>query len=203
MAFFRRRFQQKRRDKQADEGWQLSSDPGLRWSVTARRGDEPEAQALSSENEGWRLLDTHVIPSKPGNERLAMASVVEAAQALHLPARRLDELGTAVAEATMNAMEHGNQYRAEIPVTLQILSSDRAISVRISDQGGDGLWSTRENYEAPDLAAKLAEHQSPRGWGLFLIQQMVDEMHVSRDGKTHTVELIMRLEGDIQAQQKI
>ena len=45
--------------------------------------------------------------------------------------------------------------------------------------------------ETPDLDAKLAGLQSSRGWGLFLIQNMVDELHVSSDDRHHTVELIM------------
>ena len=36
--------------------------------------------------------------------------------------------------------------------------------------------------EAPDLEAKLAGEQKPRGWGLFLIQNMVDDVRVASDG---------------------
>jgi hypothetical protein len=43
----------------------------------------------------------------------------------------------------------------------------------------------------PDLEAKLAGLQSPRGWGLFLIRNMVDAMDVSTDGDLHTVRLLM------------
>ena len=43
---------------------------------------------------------------------------------------------------------------------------------------------------------KLAELQTPRGWGLFLIKNMVDEMHVTNDVDHHTVELIVYLEGE-------
>jgi anti-sigma regulatory factor (Ser/Thr protein kinase) len=37
--------------------------------------------------------------------------------------------------------------------------------------------------------------QSPRGWGLFLIQKLVDEMNVRNDDARHTIELIMNLQG--------
>jgi hypothetical protein len=46
----------------------------------------------------------------------------------------------------------------------------------------------------PDLEAKLAGLQTPRGW-IILIKNMVDEMRVHTDEKHHTVELIMRYEG--------
>jgi serine/threonine-protein kinase RsbW len=47
----------------------------------------------------------------------------------------------------------------------------------------------------PDLEAKLEEMQTPRGWGLFLIQNMVDEVRVSGSPDHHTIELVMHLEG--------
>jgi anti-sigma regulatory factor (Ser/Thr protein kinase) len=48
----------------------------------------------------------------------------------------------------------------------------------------------------PNLEAKLAGLQSPRGWGLFLIEKMVDEMHVTSDEDHHTIELILHLKGE-------
>jgi hypothetical protein len=38
-------------------------------------------------------------------------------------------------------------------------------------------------------------HQTQRGWGLFLIQNMVDEVRVSGNPDHHTIELVVRLEG--------
>ena len=141
----------------------------------------------------WRTLAELSIPSEPGNERLAMEQVGEAVQVLKLPAKRLAELKTAVAEATMNAMEHGNGYESDRPVTIQVLTSPNMLSVRITDLGGSQSIPT--NLETPDLEAKLAELQAPRGWGLFLIKNLVDEMHVESDATHHTVELIVYLEG--------
>ncbi len=68
--------------------------------------------------------------------------------------------------------------------------------VRISDQGGG---KPIKNDSAPDLDAKLAGEQSPRGWGLFLIKNMVDEMNVYQDENQHTIELLMLLEVENQA----
>ena len=49
--------------------------------------------------------------------------------------------------------------------------------------------------ETPDLEAKLAGTQKPRGWGMFLIEKLVDETHVTGEGGGHTLELVVRLEG--------
>ena len=92
----------------------------------------------------------------------------------------------------MNAMEHGNTFDPALMVHLLVLASDSEVTVRITDQG-----SGRElpEVETPDLDAKLDGRQSPRGWGLFLIERLVDEVRQSSDGSHHTLELIMRLEG--------
>jgi anti-sigma regulatory factor (Ser/Thr protein kinase) len=123
-----------------------------------------------------------------------MERVAGAVKKLGLPAQRLERLKTAVAEATMNAMEHGNRYRSEVPVVIQVLSSDVDLLVRITDRGGSPIPGP--DKEVPDLEAKLEGLQSPRGWGLFLIKNMVDEMHITSDAVHHTIELVMHLEGD-------
>jgi anti-sigma regulatory factor (Ser/Thr protein kinase) len=97
-----------------------------------------------------------------------------------------------VAEATMNAMEHGNQYREDVPVEVTVMSSAHQVAIRIRDSGGGQPVPTQS--QTPDLEAKLAEEQTPRGWGLFLIRNLVDELRVSSDAHHHTVELIMSRE---------
>ena len=132
------------------------------------------------------------LASEPGNEREALRRVAAAVPSDALSPARLESLKTAVAEATMNAMEHGNGFRADIPVTVAALSDARSIRVTISDRGG---LRPIADAPVPDLDAKLAGEQTPRGWGLFLIRNMVDEMHVSGDGEVHTVELVVHREG--------
>jgi anti-sigma regulatory factor (Ser/Thr protein kinase) len=100
-----------------------------------------------------------------------------------------------VAEATMNAMEHGNRYDPDVPVDIQVLSSDTALFVRITDQGGTPVPDP--DKEVPDIEAKLEGMQTPRGWGLFLIQNMVDEVRVSGNPNHHTVELVVTLRGEV------
>ena len=51
--------------------------------------------------------------------------------------------------------------------------------MQIVDQGGA---PPADAPRVPDLEAKLAGLQRPRGWGLFLIKNMVDEMHETTDG---------------------
>lgn len=146
----------------------------------------------TSENGTLRPLAEFSLPSRPGNEREAMERVGGVVEVLHLPQKRLDRLKTAVAEATMNAMEHGNEYRTELMVGVEVLASDTEVTVRITDEGGGPVEITPQT---PDLEAKLGGGQTPRGWGLFLIQNMVDELRVTGDESRHTIELVLRLNG--------
>ena len=66
--------------------------------------------------------------------------------------------------------------------------------VRIIDRGSSPLPSP--TAKGPDLPAKLEGAQTARGWGLFLIERMVDEVRVSGNPNHHTIELILRLEVD-------
>jgi anti-sigma regulatory factor (Ser/Thr protein kinase) len=91
----------------------------------------------------------------------------------------------------MNAIEHGNHNRAEIPVEVEVLQKGTEIVIAISDSGG-GPAAADYAPANPDLASKLAGQQSPRGWGLFLIRNMVDAMDVTTEGARHTVTLTMR-----------
>jgi len=141
-----------------------------------------------------RTLAELSIPSEPGNERRATEEVARAVSELGLPERTLERLKTAVAEATMNAMEHGNRYSTNVPVKIQVWLLKEHLLVRIIDRGGSPPPSA--DAQRPDLEAKLEGTQTPRGWGLFLIKNMVDEVRVSANPDHHTVELITYLKGD-------
>jgi serine phosphatase RsbU (regulator of sigma subunit)/anti-sigma regulatory factor (Ser/Thr protein kinase) len=139
-----------------------------------------------------RILADFTLPSEPGNERQAMEKVAEAVRELPLSEQRFARLKTAVAESTMNAMEHGNKYDPEVPVRIQVWLLKERLVVRVIDRGSGPL--SRLATKGPDLEAKLDDAQTARGWGVFLIERMVDEVRVSGNPDHHTVELIMRLE---------
>ncbi|HEX2156141.1 MAG TPA: SpoIIE family protein phosphatase [Actinomycetes bacterium] len=147
----------------------------------------PEALPAGGEE---RQLAAFEVASEPGNERQAIDQVAEAVAGLGLDGPRLERLKTAVGEATMNAIEHGNGNRPELPVTVSVVTDGTDVKVRITDQGGE---RPLPDVETPDLEAKLAGLQTPRGWGLFLIQNMVDALNTAVDEHHHTIELVMHL----------
>jgi anti-sigma regulatory factor (Ser/Thr protein kinase) len=151
---------------------------------------DPQKRRQPSNAGTWQTLVEFSLPSDPGNERKVMQQVAETIQSMEFSVHRLEQIKTAVAETALNAIEHGNEYRHELLVTIRVMVSDQALAVQISDQSGDRPIPT---HTPPDLDAKLAGRQSPRGWGLFLIQRMVDDMRVLHIDNHHVVELIFRL----------
>jgi anti-sigma regulatory factor (Ser/Thr protein kinase) len=142
-----------------------------------------------------RRLASFALASVPGSERVALAQVADSVADLNLPPRRLDKLKTAVAEATMNAIEHGNDNRPDLAVDIEVFYSGTEVIVAITDHGGRGGpgWADeRDGAEIPDLDRKLSGDQGPRGWGLFLIRHMVDGMEVTAEGERRTVRLTIR-----------
>jgi anti-sigma regulatory factor (Ser/Thr protein kinase) len=144
------------------------------------------------EEQDWNLVTTFVLPSRPGEERQASQRVLEALAPYGLAEAQERRLGTAIAEATMNAMEHGNQYQEDLPVQIEVLNQESRLAVRIRDFGKKPI---EDSPAEPDIDAKLEGSQSPRGWGLFLIKNMVDEMNVQQDEGHHTIELIVNRQG--------
>ena len=141
-----------------------------------------------------RRLASFTLPSVPGSERIALAQVAGSVASLGLSPARLDRLKTAVAETTMNAIEHGNDGRPELPVRVEVFHSGTEVIVTITDRGGRTNDSDSESSaELPDLGRKLGGEQGPRGWGLFLIRHMVDAMDITTQGEKHTVRLMMRI----------
>ncbi len=177
-------------------GWEQEDDVTM---VTLQRsasvvpephGGSSNAGAAGGGGDWPRTLAEFSIVSTPGNEREAVDRVAASVADLGLSEARLDRLKTAVAEATMNAMEHGNKYKSDLPVSVQVLASSASVTVSVTDHG-EG--PDTPEAESPDLEAKLEGAQSPRGWGLFLIENMVDDFRVSGDGSHHTIEMVVKI----------
>ncbi|HLW45729.1 MAG TPA: SpoIIE family protein phosphatase [Acidimicrobiales bacterium] len=151
-----------------------------------------KSEAPNSEGDTLQELARFEVPSEEGNERLAMAKVASAVADIEMTQDRLERLKTAVAETTMNAIEHGNEGRAEVPVELTVLRGPSTIVVTVTDSGG--ARAAPAIAETPDLTAKLAGLQRPRGWGLFLIEHMVDHVEDTTEGERHTVRLTVHLQ---------
>ncbi len=140
-----------------------------------------------------RVLAAFEVTSESGGERRVLPVLATAIEPLGLPKARRDALATAVAEAAMNAIEHGNDGRPGLPVRVVVAATDSAVLVTVTDRAVTGTGDA--TAQVPDLDAKLAGLQSPRGWGLFLMRELVDEVRTRDSGGGHTVELVLHRNG--------
>ena len=138
----------------------------------------------------YRVLADFKLASEPGNDRVAAERVGHIVAQLAIAPARVERLRTAVAEATLNAIEHGNHFAADKLVGVRVEASSSDLCVTVSDEGGGRRG---RSSAAPDLQAKLRGEQSPRGWGVFLIRNMVDDCSDESDSRGHRVHLRLRL----------
>jgi serine phosphatase RsbU (regulator of sigma subunit)/anti-sigma regulatory factor (Ser/Thr protein kinase) len=175
-------------------GWEQEDDITLvalsRLPASPRQVAPDETVSLPGDA---RVLAAFEVASEPGGERQVLPLLARAIEPLGLPRARRDALTTAVAEAAMNAIEHGNDGRPDLPVRLVVAATDTAVLVTVTDRAVNS--AEEGDVEVPDLDAKLAGAQSPRGWGLFLMRELVDEVRTRDSTVGHTVELVLRRDG--------
>lgn len=181
-------------DLEAFVGPSMEQEDDITVVVVRRTSSAREsADVFESSNGSLELLATFLVASVDGNEREAIDRVSDVLADAGLEPARFERLKTAVGETVMNAIEHGNQGREDLDVSIEVLANHEAVTVRVTDHG-EG--PPRDLKEAPNLEAKLAGEQTPRGWGLFLIQKMVDEMRSIDGDDHHTVELVVARGGE-------
>lgn len=112
------------------------------------------------------------LPSELGYEVIARDAVAAFARRLGIPAERIEDLKTALTEACINAIEHGNSLHPGLRVQICCRLEDEQLVVEVIDQGVRAFVPKT----APlSIMEKLAGLGSLRGMGLMLISQLCDE----------------------------
>ena len=113
------------------------------------------------------------IPSEQGYEKMAMNLAADLATMMKFPDDRIDDLRTAVSEACINAIEHGNVNDVSTKVYIVMTVDENRLAIDVVDEGRSGPPPT--HVSAPDLEAQFAGLLEPGGMGLFVIKALVDE----------------------------
>jgi serine/threonine-protein kinase RsbW len=134
------------------------------------------------------------LPSRLGFEKVAMSTAAAVAKLMGFREERIDDLKTAVAEACINAIEHGNRLNEKLSVGVTLSAGTDALEVKVMDDG-KGMKTLPIK---PDIDRKMHGEEDPRGMGMFLIQALVDEAEwvVGVNGKGSYVRLVIRLDKD-------
>ena len=113
-----------------------------------------------------------ILSNQIGYERIAMACSASFAKMFDCPPERIEDLKTVVAEAAINAMQHGNKDRPDARVIVYMDYGDNAINVSVLDEG-DGI---NELPPTPDIERIMNKLDPPIGFGVFLINQLSDKV---------------------------
>ncbi|MEJ2731243.1 MAG: ATP-binding protein [Deltaproteobacteria bacterium] len=149
---------------------------------------------MSAKKQMVRRLDDRTVevslPSRLGYERIAMDCSASFAKMAGFAPQRIEDLKTAVAEACLNAIEHGNKSHPDTRVLVTMDFKDDRFSVLVKD-GGNGITQLPKDRAVMRSIEKL---EPPKGLGIYLIKQLVDEVefnNMTKDG--HAVKLVIKL----------
>jgi serine/threonine-protein kinase RsbW len=111
------------------------------------------------------------IPSVMGYEKVAMECAASMAKKMGFTEDRIEDLKTAVAEACLNAIEHGNKMDTGTRVGITLTAEESRLQVTVKDEGkGIGKISS------PSIESKMEGKDKTRGWGIFLIKSLMNEV---------------------------
>src|SRR5579885_2534124 len=82
------------------------------------------------------------LPSRLGFEKVAMGTAASVAGLMGFSEDRIEDLKTAVAEACINAIEHGNRLDASQTVVVILSIAENTLEVKVLDRGAGARKSS-------------------------------------------------------------
>jgi serine/threonine-protein kinase RsbW len=111
-------------------------------------------------------------PSELGYEKVAREAVAAFARRLGCDRERVEDLKTALGEACINAIEHGNSRAPGLRVDISCTGDGERLTIEVCDRG---LQRYQGAAPLAGIDMKLQGLAPRRGMGLMMIEQLVDE----------------------------
>ena len=124
---------------------------------------------------------TLALPMAPEMELEASKTATAIAESIRMSPDRIDEVRMAVVEACINALEHSHATDREVFVTFQVVGDRDPEKLRIMvHDNGVGFSVEGREESKPNKSVRK------RGWGLKIIQGLMDEVEIrsGADGTT-------------------
>ncbi len=112
------------------------------------------------------------LPSELGYEVIARDAIASFAHHLGFSCERIDDVKTALSEACINAIEHGNLLEPDLQVYITCHYDNNQLLIEIHDHG---LKHHTPDKKVRTIEEKMAGLGPMRGMGLMLIQALTDE----------------------------
>ena len=131
------------------------------------------------------------VPNEMRYEKVAMMSAASVAKQMGFSDDRIADVKTAVSEAVLNAIEHSQQAEEDQKILVAFTLGESALKIDVKDRGA-GFDPSK--VETPRIEDKMNADARKRGWGLFLIRELVDDLDIdSADGEGMTVSMVIHL----------
>lgn len=143
-------------------------------------------------NEEGKTINIELkIPSEFGYEKIAMSTVASIANEFGFSDEKVEDIKTALSEACINAIEHGNELLEDKNVIVIFRVKESALIIDVLDEGKSKGFKLEHS---PTLKEKLDEGIDKRGWGLFLIERLVDNVELVSDNGTSVLRMTIHFE---------
>ena len=128
---------------------------------------------------------TLILPMAPDMEIVASQAVSALASYIGMSSDRVDEVRMAVVEACINAFEHSRATERKVDITFRLFGEAGAerLEIRVHDRG---RGFSPAAVEEPRIEDKL-KGERKRGWGLKIIQGLMDEVEILSGSQGTTV----------------
>lgn len=121
------------------------------------------------------------LPIIPNMELIATQTAEVIARHMHLSDDQSGEISMALIEACINAFEHS---KAENNVYIHFLIEEDSLVIKVIDQG---IGFDKTKVEIPKIENKIGHDERKRGWGLQLIQELMDSVEFESNNEGTTV----------------
>jgi serine/threonine-protein kinase RsbW len=137
-----------------------------------------------------QLVELH-LPNILGAEKEAIEKAVAVAEKMGFSKDRIEDLKTALAEACINAIEHGNKFDQNKRVRVTFSANNKSLQVIVHDEG-EGI----DPQKIPKKRVRDNGFPCRRGYGVFLISNLVNEFYFEKiPGQGNNVKMLMHLNG--------
>lgn len=141
------------------------------------------------------LTKEWILTPEYGNEKKLMLEVSDTVLQLFPNESRIADIQTVVAEACINAIEHGSNS-SPIMVRVQFYTNKYEINVTNAVMLTKARVQEQE-YQHYACSAQLWEKEHPRGWGLLFIRELTDYTMIEQRGNFFSLKMIYYVQGGI------
>lgn len=121
------------------------------------------------------------LPIIPNMELIATQTAEVIARHMSLTEDQAGEISMALIEACINAFEHS---KADNNIYIHFLIEEDSLVIKVIDLG---IGFDKAKVEIPKIENKIGKDERKRGWGLQLIQELMDSVEFESTEKGTTV----------------